>query len=273
MDDSQGQQAGPPPVVLSRKERNHVAELAMLHMGWAGEAISPTFNKLDPVTERENAQRIAVLFNLREDLGWEDKAKRGGRRRWALSLTPPATLRALLRNWHRDAVDQLTHVERGLADAIVEENVEYEAEQREECAKANLSLQRTLDLLARLEREAVDLGGGDRGDQWTRTQVIGAVQRFRDDAREHPILTVAEVRAARARINATYQVGERMEDAETANRIDAEGDAERTALYERVIGAVAKGNVEDAAKVMRIALGWEGSERTDITAEPGKAAA
>ncbi len=152
MDESQGQ-AGSQPVLLTRKERNHVAELAASHMGWAGEALSPTFNKLEAEVERENAQRIAVLFNLREDLGWEAKAKRGGKRRWTLSFTPAAQLRGLLRVWHRDAVEQLTHIERGLSEAIAAEDIQREALQREEVSKANRSLYRTCELLARLEGE------------------------------------------------------------------------------------------------------------------------
>lgn len=154
MDESQVQ-AGPPPV-LTRKERNHVAALAAMHMGWAGEAISPTFNKLTPEVERENSQRIAVLFNLREDLGWELKVKRGGRRRWTLSLMPAAQFRALLRVWHRDAAGHLAHIERWLTEAIAAEDFEHEAEQRKEAAKANRSLYRTCDLIARLERELVE---------------------------------------------------------------------------------------------------------------------
>jgi hypothetical protein len=227
---------GQQPVVLTRKERNHVAGLAAMHMGWAGEAISPTLKQLTPHEERENAQRIAVLFNLREDLGWEGKVKRGGHRRWPLSLTPPATMRGLLRGWGRATREQLVYIELGLAEAIAAKDARREAEQREEVEKATRSLRRTSVLLARLEHQEVE---------------------GRDDEPERPMLTVADVRAARARINATYDVGEVIDDPDAANRIDAQGDAERMALYERVIGACAGGNVEDAEQAMRLAIGWE----------------
>jgi hypothetical protein len=152
MDKSQGR-AGLSPDALTRKERNHVALQAMLHMGWAGEALSPTFSDLPIKAERENAQQVAVLFNLREDLGWEVKVGRGGRRHWTLSLVPVAQLRALLRVWRRDAMGQLVHIERGLAEAIAADDIEREGGQREELARANRSLGRTCDLLARLEHQ------------------------------------------------------------------------------------------------------------------------
>ena len=81
MDEPQGQ-AGLQPVPVTRKERNHVAGLAAMQMGWAGEAISPTFNKLTPRTNPRTPSGSRLVFNLREDLGWEAKVKRGGKRRW-----------------------------------------------------------------------------------------------------------------------------------------------------------------------------------------------
>lgn len=146
---------GHPPVVLSRKERNHIAALATNHMGWAGEELSPTFSSQSAEKERDNGSKVVVLFNLREDLGWQLKAKRGGKREWRLALCPPGQLRGLLRCWRKDETEQLVAIERGLAEALAEEDVQREAAQREEIAKTNTSLYRTCDLISRLDEELI----------------------------------------------------------------------------------------------------------------------